>query len=122
VDSDGYTVIRICGRGYKAHRLAWLYVYGTWPTLQIDHIDEGKRNNALANLREATPSENLQNISHGNTGSASGLRGVSWFSQYGKWKACFQLAGRKFFVGHFDDKHAAYAAVLDAKRVALEAI
>jgi hypothetical protein len=27
----GYIVIEISGKGYPAHRLAWLYSYGRWP-------------------------------------------------------------------------------------------
>lgn len=115
VDCDGYTVIRISGVGYKAHRLAWLYVHGFWPEKAIDHINQLKRDNSIRNLREASVSENNQNITPPNSCSTSGLRGVSWFEQYGKWKGTFQILGKKFFVGYFDDKHEAYEAVQVAR-------
>jgi hypothetical protein len=111
VDCDGYTVIRIAGKGYKAHRLAWLYVHGVFPEKVIDHINEQKRDNSIRNLRLVTTSENNQNITPPNLFSTSGLRGVSWFEQYGKWKGTFQVMGKKIFVGYFDDKHDAYRAV-----------
>lgn len=38
-DAKGYVCIRVGGKTYKAHRLAWLYVYGEWPTGEIDHIN-----------------------------------------------------------------------------------
>ena len=44
-----YRYIRIEGKSYFAHRLAWLYVYGKWPEDQIDHIDGVRDNNRIAN-------------------------------------------------------------------------
>jgi hypothetical protein len=50
--SDGYHRIRIQKKLYLSHRVAWLYVYGVWPSNQLDHIDGNKANNAILNLRE----------------------------------------------------------------------
>ena len=52
--------IRICIMRvkYLAHRLAWLYVTGSWPSQDIDHIDGDPTNNRFANLREVTHQEN----------------------------------------------------------------
>lgn len=58
---DGYTNIRIYGRGYKAARLAWLYTHGVWPEEQMDHIDRERSNNRLNNLRDVTLQVNLEN-------------------------------------------------------------
>lgn len=57
----GYLMIKIDGVGYKAHRLAWLYVHGEMPVQRIDHRDGNPFNNALANLRLATQAENIAN-------------------------------------------------------------
>lgn len=102
-DVYGYTILRYAGKGYKAHRIAWLYVYGAWPTLLLDHINQDKSDNRIANLREVDGP------------SASGVRGVSWFSQYSKWKATIMHRGRKFFLGHFDRIEDAKAAYQTAK-------
>lgn len=61
VNNRGYVRITIDGRRHRAHRLAWLYVYGKFPRDQIDHIDGNPSNNKMSNLRECTGSENSQN-------------------------------------------------------------
>lgn len=60
-DNGGYVQIMVDYHRYAAHRLAWFFVYGVWPTIDIDHIDLNKSNNAISNLREATTSQNGQN-------------------------------------------------------------
>ncbi len=62
LDSLGYVRISL-GRGASrfAHRLAWLLVYGKWPDGDIDHIDQAKANNRIANLRDVSRSANNQN-------------------------------------------------------------
>ena len=62
LDNYGYRVIRIRSRGYKASRLAWLYVYGEWPVLDLDHINRDKLDNRIENLRLATGRQNRGNI------------------------------------------------------------
>lgn len=59
--ATGYVMIKIDHRRYKAHRLAWLYVHGEWPSKRIDHRDGDTFNNAFANLRLATQAQNCAN-------------------------------------------------------------
>ena len=72
---SGYLSIWICGANFMVHRLAWLYVHGTWPEGQVDHINQVKADNRIANLRVATHAENMQNRKPYKTNS-TGLRGV----------------------------------------------
>lgn len=74
VKPSGYRSIWI-GANYMAHRLAWLYVHGTWPDGQVDHINQIKTDNRLANLRVVTHAQNMENRLPYRTNS-TGLRGV----------------------------------------------
>jgi hypothetical protein len=63
LNTNGYARITIDGISHAAHRLAWLYVHGRWPEATIDHINRIPHDNRLANLREASQSENNANSS-----------------------------------------------------------
>lgn len=112
---SGYRYIKIMGRSYFAHRLAWLYVHGEWPANEVDHVDGDPLNNALSNLRSATRAENMQNFSRARADSKSGFRGVTWNSQYRKWEANITHRGRQRRVGFFDTAESAHNAYLAAK-------
>lgn len=80
-----YIHIRLHGKMYPAHRLAWLYKTGQWPTNQIDHINGDTRDNSFKNLREATASQNGANKKL-STNNTSGVKGVRK-APNGKWVA-----------------------------------
>ena len=75
LNTHGYIMIRVDQVDYLAHRLMWLYVYGAFPILNIDHIDRNRSNNCPINLRVATPKQNGENRSL-KSKNASGHRGV----------------------------------------------
>lgn len=105
-----YVFIRIQGVLYRAHRLAWLYMHGSWPKSDIDHWDRNKHNNAIANLREASDSENLFNIGT-RSDSTSGVSGVSWAKREGLWRAYIAGEnGRQMSLGYHKSIHDAVAA------------
>ena len=113
-NGDEYIRIRIDGRDYRAHRLAWLYVHGCWPSDQLDHINGNRSDNRMSNLREATPAENNQNraISSKNT---SGFPGVHWHRAKCKWQAQINVNGKKRHLGWLSDPAEAHAAYTAAK-------
>lgn len=113
---SGYVRVSLFHRTYRAHRLAWFYVHGTWPADQLDHIDGNKVNNAIANLREATSSQNAQNQCDGRPNTASNLLGVSWITERKKWRAQIVVNGKVFYLGRFATEQAAHAAYLAAKK------
>ena len=58
-----YTKLKINGKSYGAHRVAWCIVTGEDPgDLEIDHDDRNKSNNKFSNLRKATHSQNVCNF------------------------------------------------------------
>lgn len=61
---DGQIWIKVDGARYTAHRLAWLYMTGSWPADMIDHKDLDNTNNAWSNLRECTNGQNKMNTCH----------------------------------------------------------
>lgn len=73
-----YITIRVLDRSYKAHRLAWGYMTGEFPEVNIDHIDGNGTNNKWSNLREADWTENMRNcrISKNNTTGYHGIEVV----------------------------------------------
>lgn len=113
-DKDGYRCIRIDKRQYKAHRLAWLYVYGRWPMGQIDHIDHDRANNRISNLREVDYPENGRNQS-GNSRSASGHLGVSLNRRTNRWIARIRYNQKCINLGTFRLKDDAVKARKDAE-------
>ena len=48
----GYHQIRVEGTVYQSGRLAWLYMTGKWPKLEIGYIDRNTSDTRWANLRE----------------------------------------------------------------------
>ena len=74
-DKDGYRRFYFEGKTYKAHRMAWLYVYGELPDCEIDHINGVRHDNRICNLRPATSKNNKHNCGIMKTNS-TGFRGV----------------------------------------------
>ena len=60
LDKDGYLIIKIKGKQYKAHRLAWLYEFGSFPNTNIDHINGIRTDNRISNLRAVSQSVNAK--------------------------------------------------------------
>lgn len=116
LDDKGYVRIRIGdGKRYLAHRLAWLYVHGTWPARGLDHEDTIHHHNWILNLRLATKSQNGQNIRKANRDSKSGVLGVSWDKDRNCWVAQLKLEGRIVHKSRHENMEDAKQAHLAAK-------
>lgn len=106
---DGYLTIRINGKPYLAHRLAWLYIYGEWPKNQIDHINGIRDDNRITNLRNVTNRENHQNKKEHRGGK---LVGASFHKTANKWESQIQINGKRKFLGYYNTELEAHEAYL----------
>lgn len=107
--STGYVYVGLTGGSYKAHRLAWKYVYGTDPDGLIDHIDGDKANNRIRNLRVVTDGQSNQNKKTYRN-NQSGHKGVGWYSRRNAWRVRIQHEGRVVLVGFYATLARAIAA------------
>jgi len=108
IEARGYRRICIGGKSYQAHRLAWLYVTGSWPEDQIDHINLNRSDNRWSNLRAATNSQNQANVGPSRR-SSSGIKGVYWHRRIGKWHASIMFNRRLICLGYRNTKEEAAA-------------
>ena len=113
----GYTQIKVEGRLYYAHRLAWLHAFGSWPTGEVDHINGQKNDNRLANLRDATRAQNAWNLHRApRSNTSTGVLGVTRLPSGRKpFLAQIMGRGRHHRIGRFATLDAASAAYRAAK-------
>ena len=110
-DSNGYIMVRLDGRLYRAHRLAWLWVHGVFPKL-IDHKNRIKSDNRIANLRECSQHENVINRSLCKS-NKTGYKGVSFDKQKKLYRACSSYKRQHIFLGYFKSPEEAYKMYLE---------
>jgi hypothetical protein len=112
IRNRGYLQICVDYGVYRAHRLAWLYVFGEWPDGELDHINGDPADNRLCNLRLATHQQNLRNARRPRH-NTSGFKGVSFRHGRGTWHASIKTGGKPRHLGDFStavEAHAAYCA------------
>jgi hypothetical protein len=112
-----YYQIGIDGRLYQAHRLAWLYVHGEWPTGHIDHLNGDGADNRIANLRDCAPVVNYQNRRVARVDSKTGLIGAFKNHKNSKYHSKIRVAGKQVYLGTFDSPEDAHVAFVAAKRM-----
>jgi len=114
---DGYRHVKIDGRMYLVHRLAWLYVHGVWPQGLLDHENTRRADNWIDNLRECTRSQNGANrpAQANNDAKTKGVHRVVWSGGRVMWKAQIYVTvegqrKRGEYLGCFETKQEASAA------------
>lgn len=115
--NHGSRYYRVCiySRYYAAHRIIWLWIYGTFPKNEIDHINGNSFDNRLCNLREATRTENCQNTRRRKT-NTSGKIGVGKCKITNKWRAYITVNRKYIALGYYKNIQDAIAARLAAEK------
>jgi len=111
--SAPYRKIRLGAKNYMAHRLIWLYIYGTFPKHHIDHINCNKLDNRLENLREATTAQNRCNCGI-RSNNKSGFKGVSQAKGRKTWRAQITIDRQTLDLGTFKTRELASEAYQSA--------
>lgn len=113
IDSMGYVQLSLDNRDYRAHRLAWLYINGEYPSEEIDHINMIRSDNRIANLRKATRHQNARNrVAYAS--STTGFKGV--IRSRNKFSARITVDGKPMHLGQFDTPESANEAYETAAR------
>lgn len=110
----GYLLVSIDRKQYLVHRVIWLWVNGTMPKEQIDHINLDRADNRIENLREATWSQNMANR-RAHKDNQSGMKGAYFSTQSKKWVARI-YHGRNYHLGSYDTPEQAHSAYCDAAK------
>ena len=107
-------LIRVDGCLYRAGRLAWLYMKGTWPDHLISCVNGDPSDIRWANLRQMTLA---QREASKPAQSKLGVKGV-WKTRYGKYAAEIRVDGEKTYLGNFETLDEASAAYVKAAKKA----
>lgn len=113
INSKGYRKIRVDGKLYLAHRLAYVMEHGTCPEI-LDHENGDKLNNVGRNLRPANRSQNGQNAKRSRR-NKSGIKGVSWSNTYNKWVVFLRVDGKNRNLGYFKELEDAATKITEAR-------
>lgn len=115
LDTKGYKQVRFNGRLTAVHRIIFYMFYGYCPEY-VDHIDGNPLNNNIQNLRPVTNAENQYNtkIRIDNT---SGIKGLNFHKDTGKWYVRVQKNGIRYDGGLFDNKEDAISEAVKLRNI-----
>lgn len=113
----GYVIGTLRGRTVRAHRLIWEMHNGPIPNgMQIDHINHIRHDNRIENLRLVSNQENSKNNSM-RKNNTSGVTGVCWNKQKGKWMAKIKVDYKTINLGLYSDIEKAVEARKQAEEL-----
>ncbi|MBR8479452.1 HNH endonuclease [Burkholderia cenocepacia] len=102
IDEFGHRRMKFDGKMLLLHVVAWEMHNGPVPEgLEVDHRDGNPANNVLTNLRVATRSQNMQNMKM-RASNKSGVKGVNWNKNHGRFQVQICLNRKKHHGGYFD--------------------
>ena len=106
-----YVFISVKGKTYRAQRLAFLYMLGSFPEKQVDHINQIKDDNRWSNLRDVSSAVNAQNRPL-YVNNKSGHKGVAWNKKLSKWQVLCRSNGEALYGGVYSDKNKAISVAV----------
>lgn len=92
-ENNGYMRVRVRNAALglntlaSIHRLAWFFISGEFTTGDVDHINMDRADNRACNLRAATRSQNMRNMTKCAASKSSRYKGVSRVARDGRWSA-----------------------------------
>jgi hypothetical protein len=110
---EGYRVIQLNAKFYKAHRLVYLMHKGYLPKT-LDHINGDRADNRIENLRAVSAGQNQHNRKL-NSNNTSGYKGVAWDKENKNWTTYINLEGRRIFLGYYSTPEEADKVVRKAR-------
>ena len=111
---QGYLMGMFKRKTYKVHRLIWMWMTGSWPDKDVDHINGIRDDNRWCNLRLADDTQNQQNAKMPKT-NTSGVKGVSWHKRDKKWVVNLKVKGKNYCFGAFKDFELAELVATEAR-------
>ena len=105
-DKDGYLIIKIKGKQYKAHRLVYALANGRFPAVVIDHINGNRADNRIDNLRCVTQAFNVANTVKNRNPSTR---------EYGIYKDTRTDGLKRCYTFRFDGKTYRFRTIAEAK-------
>jgi hypothetical protein len=102
VKKDGFYYV---ARNFKENERTYLHRFITDAPkgLVVDHINGDTLDNRRSNLRIVAHQNNMRNQAGPQKNNTSGILGVSWHKQRGKWNARIGHNGSKIHLGLFDN-------------------
>lgn len=110
-DKDGYLVSSYYYNGVRRFVRFHRIVMHAQPQQFVDHINKNRADNRKKNLRICERCENNRNRGRYST-NTSGVPGVYFDRQRGKWAASISYNGNRVFIGRYSFKEDAVAARL----------
>lgn len=118
VEPRGYVWISVRGHKIVAHRVAWAYVHGAWPSGEVDHINGDKGDNRISNLRDVSKSENMRNRKGAKQNNRLGILGVHFETRRNRFVAQIQADDkRRVYLGSYKTAEEASAAYCAAREL-----
>lgn len=111
IDKYGYVTTQINKKSVRMHRLI---LNVTDKNVFVDHIYHNKYDNRKTKLRLCNNTENSRNLTVGKN-NKSGVVGVNFNKEKGKWEATIKVDRKSIYLGRFDKKEDAVEARIKAQ-------